>query len=501
MINLRVDDETAIPLSVESASAVSMTVSEAFIDRGGSAIQNNKNATPSTSQVVVTPDPGFDGMAKVTVAAMPQGEIDPASLSYDTYLLRGRITAEANVTQAGYVPIGGNMVRAYCDELLPSENPKTVTPTTSVQTAVDANKWTKGQIKVGAIPPEYIIPTGTKSISANGTGIDVKAYEKVDVAVPGITPSGTLAIATNGSHDVTNYATASVAVPASAVDSGTKSITANGNGQDVVGYAAVNVNVPNSYAAADEGKVVQSGALVSQSSQTVTENGTYDTTLKNEVVVNVSGGGSDLKGIIEGTATSITDNDVTSVRANGFQNYTALQSISLPNVTTIKPNAFQQCSGLTSAYFPNLTTLNGSEQFRSCTNLQVVALPKLTSTMAYTYRYCSKLTTADLYAPAAINAMVFDSCPLFDTLILRKTSGVVSLGNVNVFGGTKFKNGGAGGTIYIPKVLYDHLGDGSNLDYKAATNWTTVNGYGTITWAKIEGSIYENAYADGTPIT
>ena len=291
MIKLRVDDETAIPLSVDSSSAVSMTVSEAFIDRGGSAIQNNKNATPSTSQVVVTPDPGFDGMAKVTVAAMPQGEVDPASLSYDTHLLRGRITAEANVTQAGYVPIGGNMARAYCDELLPSENPKTVTPTTSEQTAVDANKWTKGQIKVGPIPSEYIIPTGTKSIAANGTGIDVKSYEKVDVAVPGITPSGTLAIATNGSHDVTNYATANVAVPASAVDSGTKSITANGNGQDVVGYAAVNVNVPNSYAAADEGKVVSNGALVSQTSDTVTANDTYDTTLINSLTVNVSGGG------------------------------------------------------------------------------------------------------------------------------------------------------------------------------------------------------------------
>ena len=290
MIKLRVDDETAIPLSVDSSSAVSMTVSEAFIDRG-SAIQNNKNATPSTSQVEVTPDPGFDGMAKVTVAAMPQGEVDPASLSYDTYLLRGRITAEANVTQAGYVPIGGNVARAYCDELLPSENPKTVTPTTSEQVAVAANKWTKGQIKVDPIPPEYIVPTGTKSISANGTGIDVKAYEKVDVAVPGITPSGTLAIATNGSHDVTNYATASVAVPASAVDSGTKSITANGNGQDVVGYAAVNVNVPNSYAAADEGKVVSNGALVAQTSDTVTANDTYDTTLINSLTVNVSGGG------------------------------------------------------------------------------------------------------------------------------------------------------------------------------------------------------------------
>lgn len=303
MINLRVDDETAIPLSVDSSSAVSMTVSEAFIDRGGSAIQNNKNAAPSTSQVVVTPDEGFDGMAKVTVAAMPQGEVLPATLGYTTALLRGIITAQVDVTQAGYIPARTLLSQKYCDELLPTENPKTVTPTTSEQTAVDAHKWTKGAIKVGAIPPEYIIPAGTKSISANGTGIDVKAYEKVDVAVPGIVPSGTLAIATNGSHDVTNYATASVAVPASAVDTGTKAITANGNGQDVVGYAAVNVNVPNSYAAGDEGKVVSNGALVAQTSDTVTTNDTYDTTLINSLTVNVSGGGGGATKVAYGTVT------------------------------------------------------------------------------------------------------------------------------------------------------------------------------------------------------
>lgn len=304
MIKLRVDDETAIPLSVDSSSAVSMTVSEAFIDRGGSAIQNNKNAAPSTSPVVVTPDEGFDGMAKVTVAAMPQGEIDPASLSYDTYLLRGRITAQADVTQAGYVPTGANVAMEYCDELLPTENPKTVTPTTSEQTAVAANKWTKGAIKVGPIPSEYIVPTGTKSITANGTGIDVKSYEKVNVNVPGVVPTGTLAIATNGSHDVTNYATANVAVPASAVDSGTKNITANGNNQDVVGYAAVNVNVPNSYAAGDEGKVVSNGALVAQTSDTVTTNDTYDTTLINSLTVNVQGSsGKEVKLLASGSYT------------------------------------------------------------------------------------------------------------------------------------------------------------------------------------------------------
>lgn len=66
---------------------------------------------------------------------------------------------------------------------------------------------------------------------------------------------------------------------------GAKSITSNGTGIDVAEYATVNVAVPNSYSSGDEGKVVSSGALVNQSSQTVTDNGTYDTTLKNSVTV------------------------------------------------------------------------------------------------------------------------------------------------------------------------------------------------------------------------
>lgn len=65
------------------------------------------------------------------------------------------------------------------------------------------------------VPDGYIKPEGTLSITENGTH-DVTNYASAEVNVPtGITPSGTLTITENGTHDVTSYASANVNVPTS----------------------------------------------------------------------------------------------------------------------------------------------------------------------------------------------------------------------------------------------------------------------------------------------
>lgn len=88
-----------------------------------------------------------------------------------------------------------------------------------------------------------------------------------------------------------------------------KSIDANGTYTAPSGkaYSPVIVDVPNSYTAGDEGKVVSNGALVAQTAHAeVTQNGTIDTTLNNSVTVNVSGGGGALT-FYTGTFTPASD--------------------------------------------------------------------------------------------------------------------------------------------------------------------------------------------------
>ena len=102
----------------------------------------------------------------------------------------------------------------------------------------------------GSGDSDYYLPVLVDaSFTANGSyspaDYDADGFDQITIAVPssGIVPTGTLTISSNGTYDVTNYASAAVSVPASAVVSGTLDISANGSNIDVTDYASVNVNV------------------------------------------------------------------------------------------------------------------------------------------------------------------------------------------------------------------------------------------------------------------
>lgn len=196
------------------------------------AVLQTKTATPTESEQTITPDSGFDGLSAVPVQAIPNNYVGSAitrrgsaNLSasgakvtapagyYETAaeksVAAGSVTVnKPTVDSAGLVTAGVTVSAGYVSGnpanntlQLSTQAGKTITPTKAQQQAVAASRFTTGAILVDPIPDEYIIPTGSKDISANGNNIDVSAVATVNVNVPtgGGLPTGFSVIAT-GTH-------------------------------------------------------------------------------------------------------------------------------------------------------------------------------------------------------------------------------------------------------------------------------------------------------------
>lgn len=205
-----------------------------------------------------------------------------------------------------------------------------------------------------------------------------------------------------------------------------------------------------------------------------TKTGESDTTLTDAMQTLVDGygqgGGTDLADFCANTMTIFDNDTVTSLMEYCARRRTNITRVFLQNCTRIDDNAFYNCTGILTIVLPNITYLKYD------------ALAAI-----------SHLTAVDLGSSySAIARTTFNNDAALNTLVLRSLT-MVTLDNVNAFGGTPYTSGGSGGSIYVPGALISA--------YQAAANWSTLDGYGTVTWKAIEGSIYETQYVDGTPIT
>ena len=242
--------------------------------------------------------------------------------------------------------------------------------------------------------------------------------------------------------------------------------------------------------------------------------------------------------------TSVTDNEITSIRSYGLAYMTNLTSVSMPALQTINSYAFyndygiiwngwpfpaaktignyafRYCYGLTGEIvLPSTVTSIGQYSFASCKSITKftatgsittlgtytfvgasadhkmtvteIHLPNLGTSIALNLNFgsttaanaCQQLAVVDIGKAKSIAANTFANCYKLQTLIMRRTS-VTTCANVSAFLNTPLRGySSRTAEIYVPEALID--------TYKAASVWSTINGYGYVTWNKIEGSIYE----------
>lgn len=172
---------------------------------------------------------------------------------------------------------------------------------------------------------------------------------------------------------------------------------------------------------------------------------------------------------IDGSAFN-DDSELVGVLSGG------LEEFSNENVKTIAQSRFSYSSSLKKIDLPNCTYAD-YYAFRNCSSLADVNLPKLTSIRNSVFYGCANLVTLDLPSVTNIEASGFPSCTKLTNLVLRRTSAITTLANVNAFQSTPFRNG-TGGTVYVPRDLVS--------SYESATNWSSLE---STTFAAIEDNI------------
>lgn len=264
-----------LPTLSNEGTASDLLSGKQLIDANGNVVTGNiatKTSSDLTaSGATVTVPVGYyatqatksisSGSAKTPTTTITKNP----SISIDS---SGKITASVNGTQnitptvtAGYISSGtaGTItVSGSATQQLTTKAADTIRPTTREQTAVASGVYTTGAIKVA----------GDDNLVASNIKKDVTIFGVTGTYTgtsSGITPTGTITITENGTHDVTNYASAVVNVPTSGSSSGDSGFPSNPTAG----------NTPILMPSTPSATVSSESLVTANLSVTITKNGTY----------------------------------------------------------------------------------------------------------------------------------------------------------------------------------------------------------------------------------
>lgn len=366
---------------------------------------------------------------------------------------------------------------------------KSVTPSDVVQ-YIGADKGYDGLsiVTMEAIPSEYIIPSGTISISANGS-YNVEAFASAEVLVSGggddygeiiertITSINDSKISTIGpfafagaSFLATVSFQAATFIDRSAFAECLSLTSVNfPNVQSISGGAFAHCSTLTSVFFPE---VLSIGA---QAQQYVDATGAFfycislvsavfpkATTIFNNTFAYCS------------SLVNVSFPSATSIYNGAFNYCISLESVNFPEVLYIASAAFNNCSQLSTAIFPKAVTvgnINYGGAFMYCSNLKLISFPLAETIGASAFAYCSELTSASFLSLTRICSQAFQGCRRLLSLYLLGSS-ICNLNSVNAFSSTPIANyttstGGVRGSIFVPVSLYS--------SYISATNWATYS--------------------------